>query len=165
MASAVTGEPRSTIDVDMVVELTEKDVAPVAAALGERFDIDAEALRRAARGKSSTNVFHSETSTKVDLFVADGSPFAKQSMDRRRRVQVATDPAAWLYFYTPEDIILQKLVWYRMGNEISDRQWRDVTGIVLVQAERLDATYLQKSAESLGVSDLLQRALIQGRGN
>ena len=115
------------------------------------------------RERTSTNIFHSETSTKVDLFVADGSPFAKQSMDRRQRVQVATDPIAWLYFYTPEDIVLQKLVRYRMGNEISDKRWRDVTGIIVVQAGRLDVTYLNQNAEALGIAELLVRALSRGR--
>ncbi|MBI1950999.1 MAG: hypothetical protein HYS34_06525 [Acidobacteria bacterium] len=54
----------------------------------------------------------------------------KEQMDRRQRVQVATDPDGWLYVYTPEDILLQKLRWYRLGNEVSDRQWRDVTDLL-----------------------------------
>ena len=164
LASAVSGEPRSTIDVDMVIELTESDVAPLSAALGDRFHVDADALLRAVRERSSTNIFHVETSTKVDLFVVVPSALHDRPMDRRQRVQVATDPAAWLYFYTPEDILLQKLRWYRMGNESSDRQWRDVVGIILVQSDRLDVAYLEHTAETLGLSDLLQRALRQVRG-
>jgi len=163
MASAVSGEPRSTIDVDMVVELAESDVDPLVVALGDRFHVDADALRRAVRERSSTNVFHAETSTKVDLFVLGGSAFDRQQMDRRERVQVATDPVAWLYFYTAEDILLQKLSWYRSGNEISDRQWRDVMGIVLVQDKNLDLKYLHCGADVRGVSDLLQRALSEPR--
>jgi hypothetical protein len=119
LASAVSGEPRSTLDVDLVVEITERHVEPLAAALGDRFHVDSEALRRAVRERSSANVIHHATSTKVDLFMIGGSPLGREQMDRRQRAQVSTDPDAWLYVYTPEDILLQKLAWYRLGNEVS----------------------------------------------
>ena len=56
-------------------------------------------------------------------------------------------------------MILVKLDWYRMGDELSERQWRDVIGVLKVQAERLDLDYLRQWAQELGVSDLLERAL------
>jgi hypothetical protein len=164
LASAVSGEPRSTLDVDLVVELSEKDIEPFIAALGDLFHVDSDALRRAVRERSSANVIHYATSTKVDLFMAGGSPIDRQQMDRRQRVQVSTDPDGWLYVYMPEDILLQKLRWYRMGNEVSDRQWRDILGIILVQGDRLDCVYLHEGAEALDVADLLQRALSETRG-
>ena len=165
LASAVSGEPRSTLDVDMLVELAEKDVEPLAAALGEAFHVDTEALRRAIRERSSANLIHHDTSTKVDLFIVGRSPLDRRQMDRRQRVHMTTGPDGWLYVYTPEDILLQKLAWYRLGDEVSDRQWRDVLGIILTQEDRLDATYLKQGADALGVSDLLQRALSQARGD
>ena len=165
LASAVSGEPRSTLDVDLVVELTEKDVEPLVAALGDKFHVDADSIRRAVRERSSTNVIHYPTSTKVDLFIMGGSPIDAEQMNRRQRVQVSTEPDRWLYVHTPEDILLQKLRWYRMGNEVSDRQWRDILGIILVQGNRLDQPYLSHSAEALGVSELLQRALSEARSD
>lgn len=163
VASSLSGEPRSTLDVDVVVAIRAADVEPLLAALGDDFHADAEAVRRAVRRRSSVNVFHHATSTKVDLFMLGGSPLDEQALSRRVRVQVAADPDRFLYVYTPEDILLQKLRWYRLGGEVSDRQWRDVLGIIVVQGEDLDDAYLQSGADLLNVTDLLDRALQEAR--
>ena len=75
---------------------------------------------------------------------------------------VASDPTVHIFVHTPEDILLQKLRWYRLGGHVSDRQWRDVLGIVRVQGRRLDQSYLSKGAARLKVEDLLELALREG---
>lgn len=80
-------------------------------------------------------------------------------MERRQRVQIEDSPVQYPYVYTPEDILLQKLRWFILGNEVSDRQWRDIVGILLVQGDALDRGYLQRGAVTLGVVDLLTRAV------
>ena len=76
-----------------------------------------------------------------------------------RRLAVDLGDGRRLYVHPPEDILLQKLRWYRLGGEVSDRQWRDITGIVRVQGRNLDEEYLSEGAAILAVSDLLERAL------
>lgn len=147
----------------MVVELAEDKVDRLDAALGDGFHVEADALRRAVRERSSANIIHCATSIKVDLFVAGGTPLDMQQLDRRQRVPLPAAPGGVLYFCTPEDSILQKLRRYRLGDEVSDRQWRDIFGIILVQGNRLDPDYLRTGATALGVTDLLQRALVEGR--
>jgi hypothetical protein len=157
IASSFAGEPRSTVDIDIVVALEERHVEALVAALSAEFYVDADALRRAIRTHSSTNLIHRATQLKVDLFVAGGTPLDASQLARRLPVDLGDGRC--LYVHPPEDILLQKLRWYRRGGEVSDRQWRDVAAIIRVQGRRLDREYLRESAGILDVSDLLERAL------
>lgn len=157
IAASFAGEPRSTIDIDIVAALDDEHVPALVSLLAGDFYIDAESLRRAIRAHGTTNLIHQPTQLKVDIFIAGGTPLDAQQLQRRLRVEVA--PERILYVHPPEDILLQKLRWYRAGGEVSDRQWRDVLGIVRTQGVRLDRRYLTSNAGTLGVEDLVERAL------
>lgn len=160
LASSVVGEPRYTADVDMVVELLDSHIDALIDRLSPRFYIPSDLLRRAARARTSANLIDNETGLKVDLFVAGGTPLDADTLSRR----VATTSAGVatpLYVQSAEDVILHKLRWFRRGGETSDRQWRDIVGVIRLQAELLDRAYLAYGAELLGVTDLLDRALAQ----
>jgi hypothetical protein len=161
LASSFQGEPRATNDVDLVVQLAEDAVAPFVEALGPDFDADPDALRRAARERSSWNVIYAPLVTKIDLFVLRDEPFDASEFDRRRRVEVR--PGRWLFIKSAEDSVLRKLLWFRAGGGVSDRQWRDVVQVLRQSREQLDAGYLDGWASRLGIVALLDRARQEAR--
>ena len=115
-------------------------------------------MHRAVIERGTTNLIHQLTSIKVDLFIAGGTALDEELLLRRVRLSSQD-----LWVHSPEDILLQKLRWFRRGGGVSDRQWRDVLGIVRVQGQRLDHDYLTAGALRLQVSDLLERVLKEGQ--
>ena len=154
IASSIYGEPRATQDIDMVAVLKNHQIQALIANTQNAFYIEEEDVIRAVSRHSSFNVIHLETMIKVDIFVSGSEAIDREEMRRRRPQNIADTQ---LVVATPEDIVLQKLIWYRKGDEVSDRQLRDVSGILKVQGDRLDWDYLKHWAESLNLSELLQR--------
>ena len=157
LASSLSGEPRASLDADVVVQIRPDQIDGLVNLLGDDFYADRDAIRRAVDAGSCSNLVHRPTGIKVDLFPAT-SFLDHQQLLRRQLVKVTTDPDRYLYVHSPEDILLQKLHWYRLGGGTSERQWRDVVSILLVQQSRIDREYLSTVAEKIGVSHLLQRA-------
>jgi len=79
--------------------------------------------------------------------------FDKAEFDRKVVVRLGDEAPHEVFVKSAEDTLLRKLLWYRLGGEVSDR------GILNVQAERLDMAYLNDGADRLGVLDLLDRLL------
>lgn len=159
MASSAHGLHRLTNDIDFVADLQPRHVAAFVAALGEAFFADVEAIRVAIRDRGSFNLIHLETMFKVDVFPVKPSPWGRAEMQRRRLEHPDPRDSEGVYFATPEDTVLQKLEWYRMGGCTSDRQWGDITGVLKVQGPAIDLEYLHRWSPELGLDDLLGRAL------
>lgn len=159
LASAQHGTARSTLDSDLLVELHESDVSPFLSRLQGAFYADESMALSAIKHQSSFNLIHLETMFKVDIFIAQDGEFDRAQLDRRVARGVAENSDREIYILSAEDTILAKLRWYRLGGEKSERQWRDVMGVVKVQGERLDLPYLNEMASALHVDDLLARLM------
>jgi hypothetical protein len=98
-------------------------------------------------------------------FYADVDAITDVEMKRRQSHVIDESTGERMTFATAEDTLLAKLLWYRQGNEVSDRQWRDALGILRVAGQGLDGSYLSLWAGELNVADLLDRAFREvGRG-
>jgi hypothetical protein len=158
VASSLMGEMRATEDVDMVADLPMEKMMPLIQVLQPRFYVSEDAVRDAIRFKRSFNVIDNESLGKVDIFILSNNPFPQVEFQRRRSQLVRQNPDQMLVLPTPEDIILQKLIWYRMTKNESQRQWRDILGVLKLQGDRLDFDYLQKWSTELNLEDLLKTA-------
>lgn len=158
VASSLHGIPRATQDVDLVADLHESSVEDLVARLENSFYIDAEMIRDAIARRASFNVIHLESMLKVDVFVLRRDAFSRAEMERRSAIVVDEGGRA-LWFASPEDVLLHKLVWYRDGSEVSDRQWSDALGVLKVSGPGIDRAYLRHWAPRLGVGDLLMRLM------
>jgi len=159
LASSMLGEPRSTVDIDLAIVLRSVDVPALVAGLGSEFYVDEGAMRNAVERRSSFNAIHQPTILKVDFFVLGDAPFDRAQLEGRRLSPALEESGRRVFVSSPEDLILRKLDWYRQGGGVSDRQWRDVLGVLKVQGERLDLAHLRHWAAVLEIADLLERAL------
>lgn len=157
VASSLQGEPRATNDIDVVVELPLARLQDFVDALGPDFEVDLDMLRDALLHGRTCNIFFLPSVMKVDIFAVGSTPFDEAEFARRRPV-VVRPTGETLVVKTPEDTVLRKLLWYRAGGGVSDRQWRDVVEVLRVSGPAMGAAYLSSWAQRLGIDSLLSRA-------
>jgi hypothetical protein len=158
LASALYGMVRTTQDSDIVAEMRLEHLEPFVLALQDDFYLDDEMIAESIQRQSSFNIIHRESMFKVDVFIPQPRPFLQSQLDRAQNQTFLFESEVSAKFASPEDIILAKLEWYRLGGEMSERQWRDILGVLKTRAGDLDLDYLRKWANELKISDLLERA-------
>ena len=152
MASNYWGVPRTTHDLDFVVQLPTAAVPRIVQEFSDDFYIEEEAVRAVFQPPHQFNAIDTRSALKVDFWLAGPAPFDQEMLRRRERVTLFGE-AAWIA--TAEDVILHKLVWNRVSP--SERQLGDAAGIVAVQADALDQHYLKRWARELSVATELER--------
>jgi hypothetical protein len=160
MASSLLGEPRSTVDIDIAVRLDGDKAESLLERVGTEFYVPMESARKAIRARTSFNLVDTANALKVDLFVLGDGLLDRMQIERRVRIEIPGAPGG-IWVTSAEDQVLRKLDWFRQGGGASDRQWRDVVGILRVHGDSMDLGYLRASAETIGLSDDLDEAVTQ----
>lgn len=160
LASAAYAEPRATNDVDVIALLDEAGARRFGTELGGDFYCSDEAAVEAVRRHASFNVIDQRSFVKVDVFVPSPGPLGAGQLGRRREIELAAGVVVPVL--GPEDVVLQKLQWYRLTGQASDRQWRDLVGVL--GGGDLDDAYLDEVATASGLEELLTRARRDAQG-
>jgi hypothetical protein len=153
-SSSAHSHPRTTNDVDLVIDPTAEQLDRFLSLLGDRYYVSRESAREALGRRSMFNIIDLDTGWKADLIVRKDRPFSVEEFSRRqlRSLYGQSLPVA-----SPEDVILTKLEWDRITP--SERQLRDALNVAAVQWSVLDLAYLRKWAADLGVSEKLEQLL------
>jgi hypothetical protein len=159
MAVLIWGKPRFTADIDIVIQLKYENVAELKNALlnfRKKGYIDDEAVKEAIRNKGEFNFIDIESGIKIDFWILkEFDPIILEQLKRRVAKKVFNEK---VYFISPEDLILSKLVWYQKSGE-SSRHIEDVESIFKISGEKLDKGYLKKQATKLGIAEQLKKFL------
>lgn len=155
-ASSYYGEPRSTHDVDLVIDLDPSKISEFVSRFdSERYYFSESALRE---GRMA-NLIDTKTGDKVDCFILRSDPIDQLSFSRRRPANVLGINVS---LASPEDTILSKLSWSQQSGG-SRQQMRDVNAILKYQLSTLDLQYLREQAERMGIRSQLEKCLDESR--
>jgi len=148
------------MDVDLLARMTPAAASRLPDLLGPDWYADGEEIRRALSLERPFNVIHRPSGEKFDLFPVLVE-FHDSELQRASPAAVRLgDEVLHLPVASVEDMILAKLQWYRMGDEVSERQWTDVLNLIRMNQD-LELSYLHTWAERLGVRDLFDRAAVE----
>jgi hypothetical protein len=146
-ASAYYGAPRSTQDIDLVIEADPAQLRTFIQNLPTGgYYADLDAALAAHQRQSLFNVIDLATGWKVDLIIRKSRAFSQEEFSRRQRVTLQGLP---LFVASAEDIVIAKLEWSKLAQ--SQRQIEDVVSILRMRAESLDRSYLEKWIRELGL--------------
>ena len=149
VASVLYGEPRMTLDMDIILDMAPRQVRPFVQAFSDDYYVDETSIRDAIQRRWYFNIIHGATGAKVDFYVVQTTPYARHAFSRRRHDQFSA--AVRAYFTSAEDIILGKLQYYHDGG--SEKHLRDIRGILRGMPAQLDMHYLDRWATELGLAE------------
>jgi hypothetical protein len=162
MASSLFGEPRSTLDVDIAIKPEGSAGEALLVRAGAVFYVPVDAARAALANHTSFNLVDSAHGLKVDLFVLGEGLLDRMQIERRVQISIPGSEKP-VCVTSPEDQVLRKLDWFRTTGRTSERQWRDVIGILQNHGDKLDDEYLHHTAQQVELTALLDQAIAAAR--
>jgi len=145
-AMSAYGEIRTTRDVDIVVQLSEKHVLPLMRSFEGRYYISDISIRGAIANRSMFNIINSEWGTKIDCIIQKDTEFARRSFERRRKVVVS---GIEFWTTTKEDLIISKLNWAKDTH--SEMQIRDIANLT---SNEYDSDYVSDWIVRMGLAGI-----------
>ena len=141
------GEPRLTLDMDIVIDLSEKKAGEFCQKFGDDFYKDLDSILEAIRQRNHFNIIHMQSGSKVDFYQLKDDVLSQQMFKSRRQESFREDRMA--SFSRPEDVIINKLISYKEGR--SEKHLRDIRGMLQISGEQFDLSYIDKKTKELGL--------------
>lgn len=154
VAVVVWGRPRYTADIDLIIELKKEKTKKFIAALAKEGYVDEDAVHEAIKLQSEFNFIDNESGMKVDFWMLEDSDFDRS---RLKRAIARIIFGQKVYFSSPEDLILKKLLWFNESK--SNRQLEDIHSIMAIIKDQLDYDYLRKWAKKQKTLGILEEMM------
>jgi hypothetical protein len=161
LATTAFGQPRFTNDIDLVLDLHAEQIDEFCRAFAApEYYLSQAAVQTAVAQKSQFNIIHTTAGLKVDCFIPDDSPWFAARLLRAVRKRVRPDFEA--VFASPEDVILKKLEYFRIGE--SEKHLQDIEGVLGVCGDQIDREYIARWSQTLGLTEIWQLVLSRTAG-
>lgn len=160
VASAAYGEPRLTLDIDVVAALTVAKLPNFLSFFpAPEFYVSSDAAAEAARTEKQFNIIHPASGWKIDIIVKKADEFDRSRFARKRSIPVFPDRSASVA--SPEDIIIKKMEYYREGG--SEKHLRDISGILRISGDELDIPYIERWTACKGLTEIWRVILLKNK--
>jgi hypothetical protein len=167
IAAWAWGEPRATLDLDLVVNIPLDTAGQLSKELEKRDMLVPEEIILdnilEDRVDLPINAIHMHSGYKADLYpLREGDELRASAFDRRQKIDLG-EPLGEVYLHSPEDLIIYKLWFYSTSQQT--KHIRDITSIVMTLGDKLDFNYIEKWVNKKGLTsiwgDLLARIRAQ----
>ncbi|MBI5681705.1 MAG: nucleotidyltransferase [Deltaproteobacteria bacterium] len=144
--------PRMTRDIDIVIEISEKDTEKIFSLFSGDFYIDKEAIKNSLKSQGMFNVIHYEAIVKVDFIIRKNQEYSRIEFGRKRKIIFG---GSSINIVSPEDLIISKLFWAK--DSFSEIQIKDVKNLIKT-VDELDMNYIKSWVKKLGLEDIFKEA-------
>ncbi|MBX7173842.1 MAG: hypothetical protein K1X72_22930 [Pyrinomonadaceae bacterium] len=144
--------PRTTTDIDVIIELSVKDADRFIRAFEGDYYVPHNRVRDAISRNKIFNVLNQQTIIKIDCIIRKNDEFNLKAFSRKKKVNYSGDFEVWII--SKEDLIISKLNWAKTSK--SEMQMRDVASII---RNGYDEEYVDFWVEKLGLKEIFQECV------
>jgi len=152
IAVSFWGFPRTTHDIDMVIEAHEKDKDKIIKLFEKDFYVSSEAVEEAIKKRFTFNIINNKSGLKIDFWLIKKDAFGRAEFKRRLKKKIFGED---IFIISPEDLILCKLIGFEETK--SGRRLQDAKSIL--QTSRVDMRYIKNWARKQGTIEILNEII------